>query len=71
METDEVPLMDEILRANKLNITPEAVKEMWERQKGVPVAADDGGGEEKKRKSLLDVAIEDKEERKKEEKEDV
>ena len=66
METDEVPSMDEILRANKLNITPEAVKEMWERQKGVPVAAD-GGGEEKKRKSLLEVAIVDKDKRGKKE----
>ena len=63
METDEVPSMDEILCANKLNITPKAVREMWERQKGVPLAADDGDGKKKKGKSLLEVAIEVRKER--------
>lgn len=68
METDEAPSMDEILRANKFNITPKAVREMRERRKGVPIATDDGGEEKEKRKTLLGAAIEDKERREKEEK---
>ena len=66
METDEAPSMDEILRANKLNITPKAVREMWDRRNGVPLVADDGG-EERKRKRLLEVAIEVRKEREKKE----
>lgn len=63
---------NEILTANKQNITTKAVLEMRKREEEKSAVVDDEGGDgEKKRKSLLEVAIEDKEKREKEEKEDV
>ena len=55
---------NEILTANKPNITTKAVleKRKQEEEKSA-VAEEEGGGEEKNRKTLLEVAIKDKEKR--------
>ena len=52
---------NEILTANKQNITTKAVLERRKQEEEESaVAEEEGGGEKKNRKSLLDVAIEER-----------